>query len=106
MRKESSGIHTNTAMGTNMLTMDLNLIRRLEENKDLAAKKDKILQEKEERLKKEITFQESQHLSVHQLTLEDKVKNFSKSDRWTLHYLVKRILLLLLVDSFIFSPLK
>ena len=62
--------------------MNLEVARRMEENKDLSEKRVKILQEKRDRLKEEARAQEDYHMSVHQVPLKQRVENFSKRNRW------------------------
>ena len=64
------------------MSMNLEVARRMEENKDLSDKRVKILQEKRDRLKEEAKAQEHYHMSVYQVSLKQRVENFSKRNRW------------------------
>ncbi|KAI6654537.1 VPS9 domain-containing protein 1 [Oopsacas minuta] len=64
------------------ISINLQMARRMEENKDLSDKRAKILHEQRERLKEETKAQEIYHMSVHQVTLKQRVETFSRRNRW------------------------
>ena len=67
---------------TMKVSMNLELARRMEENKDLSDKRARILEEQRQRLKEESRAQETYHMSVHHVTLKHRVENFSRRNRW------------------------
>ena len=77
---------------TMKITMNLELARRMEENKGLSEKRARILQEQRERLKEEARAQETYHMSVHQVSLKHRVDNFSRRNRWIVSTQVLTIL--------------
>ena len=66
------------------MSMNLELARRMEENKDLSERRARILQEQRERLKEEARAQENYHMSVYQVSLRHRVESFSRRNRWIL----------------------
>ena len=62
--------------------MNLELARRMEENKDLSEKRARMLQVQRERLKEEAKAQETYHMSVHHVSLKHRVDSFSRRNRW------------------------